>query len=237
MTRNCKFQVTLEGDGRLWRLLTRRPWPLDWASTPHSSSLLLVSSCSKHRSPVPLQSLVVEAVKEVRLRAHGSHVRMDAQELQQSAGATLLHPDDDGLGELFAAVTIGYRDIVRRSDALRQIRQLLPHHRGRGRVVRPAPLRRRLVLLITECYFIVRIGLLAVHGPGQRVTVSVKAVEEVREEDDHGKEDGQLGLHLQVSEVERSSPFTTSHESQSWAWGHNAGNMACHRTSCSCLLI
>lgn len=63
--------------------------------------------------PVPFQPLIVEAVKEVRLRADGSHVRMDAQELQQSPGATFLHPDDDGLRKLFAAVIVRYRDVVR----------------------------------------------------------------------------------------------------------------------------
>lgn len=57
--------------------------------------------------------------------------------------------------------------------------------------------------------------LLVINRPWQRVTVSVEAVEEVSEEKDHGKEDGQLGLHLQVSKIERRSPFTTSHESQS----------------------
>lgn len=73
--------------------------------------------------------------------------------------------------------------------------------------------------------------LLVIDRTGQGVTVSVEAVEKVSEENDHGKEDGQLGLHLQVSKVERSSPFTTSHESHSWAWGHNAGNMPYQRTS------
>lgn len=76
--------------------------------------------------PVPVQSLLVEAVKKVRLGADGSHVRMDAQELQQSPGATFLHPDDDGLRELFAAEIIRYRDVVRWSVAVRQVRQLFP---------------------------------------------------------------------------------------------------------------
>ena len=156
---------------------------------------------------------------------------MDAQELQQRPCATLLHPDDDGLRKLLAAEVIGYRDVVRRSVAVREVRQLLPDERHLRRVVR-AGLPRRRLMSITHRDLVVVITLLVVNWPGQRVTVSVEAVEEVREENDHGKEDGQLGLHPQVSKVERSSPFTTSHESQSWARGHNAGNMSYQRTSC-----
>ena len=53
-------------------------------------------------SPVPLQPFVVVAVKEVRLGAHRSDVRVDAQELQQSARSSLLHPDDNRPGQLLS---------------------------------------------------------------------------------------------------------------------------------------
>lgn len=82
----------------------------------------------KGHRPVPLQPLVVEAVEEVRLRADGSHVRMDAQELQQSPRPAFLHPDDDGLRELFAAEAVGHSDVARRSVvASRQVRQPLAY--------------------------------------------------------------------------------------------------------------
>lgn len=138
---------------------------------------------------------------------------MDAQELQQSPSAPFLHPYDDGLGKLLAAEIVGYRDIVRWSIAVRQVRQPLPHKGDLGRVVRAELPRRRCVSIARE-NLALGITLLVVNRPGQGVTVSVEAVEEVREEKDHGTEDGQLGLHLEVSKVERSSPFTTSHESR-----------------------
>lgn len=61
---------------------------------------------------------------------------MDAQELQQSPGATFLHPDDDGLRKLFAAEIIGYRYIIRGSVAARHVRQLFPDKRDLRRVIR-----------------------------------------------------------------------------------------------------
>lgn len=72
----------------------------------------LTLQCTRHQVSVPLQPFVVEAVEEVRLCAHGSHIRMDAQELQQSPSATFLHPDDDGLRELFTAEIISYRYVI-----------------------------------------------------------------------------------------------------------------------------
>ena len=54
-------------------------------------------------SPVPLQPVVVVSVEEVRLRSHGPDVGMHAEELEQCARASLLHADDDGLGQLLAA--------------------------------------------------------------------------------------------------------------------------------------
>lgn len=93
--------------------------------------------------PVPIRPFVVEAVEEVRLRANGSHVRMDAQELQKRPSAAFLHPDDDGLRELFAAEVIRYRDVVGWN-----VWQLLPDSRSRGRVIRAAQLRWRFLSVI-----------------------------------------------------------------------------------------
>lgn len=88
------------------------------------------------RLPVPSQPLVVEAVEEVRFRPDGSDVRVDAQELQQSPSTTLLHPYDDSLRKLFAAEIVGYRYVVGRSVAARQVRQLFPDKRDLRRVIR-----------------------------------------------------------------------------------------------------
>lgn len=165
--------------------------------------------------PVPVQSLVVEAVEEVRLCAHGSHVRMDAQELQESSSAALLHPDDDGLGELFAAKTVRDGHVGGRSRAPGPVRQLPPDQRVRGRAARAGLLALEPIVghaLVDE-----------VHRCGQGVTVSVEAVKQVREEKDHGKEDGQLGLRL-----DRSSPFTPSHGSGA----RGARSMAHQAPSC-----
>lgn len=71
----------------------------------------------------------------MRLRSDGSHVWMDAQKLQQSPGATFLHPYNDGLRKLFAAEIVGYRDIARWSFALRQVRQLFADKRDLRRVI------------------------------------------------------------------------------------------------------
>lgn len=57
--------------------------------------------------PVPLQSVLVVAVEEVRLRSHGPDVRVYPQELQQSPGASFLHPDDDRLRQLLAPGAVG----------------------------------------------------------------------------------------------------------------------------------
>lgn len=147
---------------------------------------------------------------------------MDAQKLQESPSATFLHPDDDGLREFFAAKIIGYRNIVGRGVTVRQVRQLFADKRDRRRVIRAELLR---FLSIFKENFGLEITSLVIHGSGQGFAVTVEAVKEVNEENNHGKEDRQLGVHLQVSKVERSSPFTTSHGSQSWARGHDAGNM------------
>lgn len=48
-------------------------------------------------SPVPLQPLLVVPVKEVGLRAHGPHVGVRPDGLQQRPRSPLLHPDDEGL--------------------------------------------------------------------------------------------------------------------------------------------
>lgn len=162
--------------------------------------------------PVPFQSLLVEAIEEVRLSAHGSHVWMDAQKLQESPSATFLHPDDDGLREFFVAKIIGYRNIVGRGITVRQVRQLFADKRDRRRIIRAELLR---FLSIFKDNFGLEITSLVIHGSGQGFAVTVEAVKEVNEENNHGKEDRQLGVHLQVSKVERSSPFTTSHGSQS----------------------
>lgn len=155
--------------------------------------------------PVPLQSLVVEAVEEVRLCAHGSHVRVDAQELQQSPRAALLHPDDDGLRELLAAEAVRDGNVGGPSRASGPVQRRLPDRGGRGAVV-------RIGLLGLQP--IVGYGPVdVVDGCGQGVTISIEAVEQVGEEKEHGKEDRQLGLRPQGSEVERSSPFTPSHGS------------------------
>lgn len=158
--------------------------------------------------PVPAQPLVVAAVEEVRLGAHGSDVRVDPQELQQRPGSALLHPDDDGLRELLAAEVIGDGDVVGRPEAAGGVRQPMPEQRHRGA---QEPLGRRSAD--------------AEHRPGQRVAAAAEAVAEVGEEEDHGEEDGQPGLRLQVSEVERSSPSTASHG------GRSAGSMARRGTS------
>ena len=57
--------------------------------------------------PVPLQPVVIVAVEEVRLRSDGSDVRVNPEKLQQSPGPPLLHPDDDGLGQLLAPGAVG----------------------------------------------------------------------------------------------------------------------------------
>lgn len=76
-----------------------------WTRT--SPSLLLVKSI-----PVPVQSLVVEAVEEVRFRSHRPDVWVDAEKLQQSSGSSLLHSDDDGLRKLLTAEAVGYRHVA-----------------------------------------------------------------------------------------------------------------------------
>ncbi len=57
--------------------------------------------------PVPLQSVLIVAVEEVRLRSNGSDVRMHPEKLQQSPGASFLHPDDDGLRKFLLSVIHG----------------------------------------------------------------------------------------------------------------------------------
>ncbi|KAL0596773.1 hypothetical protein AAY473_032100 [Plecturocebus cupreus] len=65
-------------------------------------------------SPVPGEALVVAAVEEVGLGAHGAHVGVHAQELQQRPRAALLHADDDGLRQLLAAFVQEQRQGPRR---------------------------------------------------------------------------------------------------------------------------
>lgn len=60
--------------------------------------------------PVPLETLVVEPVEEVRLCADSAHIWMDAQELQQRPGAPFLHANNDGLWESFTSVRVRDRD-------------------------------------------------------------------------------------------------------------------------------
>lgn len=57
---------------------------------------------SGHQVPVPSEALVVAAIEEMGLRAHGAHVGVHAQKLQQRPRAALLHADDDGLRQLLA---------------------------------------------------------------------------------------------------------------------------------------
>lgn len=52
--------------------------------------------------PVPLQSVLVVTVEEVRLGSHCPDVRMNTEKLQQSPGSSFLHPDDDRLRQLLA---------------------------------------------------------------------------------------------------------------------------------------
>lgn len=74
--------------------------------------------------PVPLKSFVVKPVEKVRLSTDRSHVRMDAEKLQQCAGSAFLHADYNRLGKLLGPERVGHGDAV----ILRAVRhkRLLP---------------------------------------------------------------------------------------------------------------
>lgn len=62
--------------------------------------------------PVPLQPFIVKPVEEVRLRAERSHVRVDAEKLQQGACPSLLHADYNRLRKPFGPESVGHGDAV-----------------------------------------------------------------------------------------------------------------------------
>lgn len=163
--------------------------------------------------PVPLQAFVVEPVEEVRLCTERPDVRVDAQELQQGARASFLYADDDGLRKFFRPEGVGveHGDAVSVRVALRSQELLVRVHlplRVLGlRAVRV--MGRRCPQLLRHVIVTVR-SALAVDGPRSRVAESREAVEEVGEDQDHGKEHGDFGEHLPG--VEPDSEAATSHE-------------------------
>lgn len=75
--------------------------------------------------PVPLQSFIVKPVEEVRLRADSSHVRVDAEKLQQGAGSSFLHADYNRLRKPFGPESVGHGDAVALGALLCAVRHVL----------------------------------------------------------------------------------------------------------------
>ncbi|GCB76147.1 hypothetical protein scyTo_0019849 [Scyliorhinus torazame] len=127
----------------------------------------------------------------MRLRAHGSHIGMDPEELQQSPGAPFLHPDDDGLGELFTPEIVEDRDIPARRRRLFLGSGVRREPGFRALLVSPRPLPQ----LRLGC----RAAALGGHGDGARhgLAVARQTVDKIGEDYDHDKEERRLGLDLQ----------------------------------------
>lgn len=53
-----------------------------------------------HVVAIPAQATLIVSVEEVHLGAGGTHIRMQAYELQQSSRPTLLHANDQGVGQM-----------------------------------------------------------------------------------------------------------------------------------------
>jgi len=80
---------------------------LDLFESSHTS-LQLPKKTAQQRNvkcaPVPIQSLLVVPVKEVRLIPNGSNIGMNPQSFQQSPCPPFLHSDYNGLGQFFHPV-------------------------------------------------------------------------------------------------------------------------------------
>ena len=145
--------------------------------------------------PVPLQPLVVVAVEEVRLGSHRPDVRVQPQELQQRPGASLLHPDDDRLGQLF---TLRLIEETRHGIIIQRLRlasNLIPLLSSAVQVVLviqevPGRTERRAPAVS------LRVALVSVRQVGHRGAVSDAAVDHVDPEGQHDAEHEEFVLHV-----------------------------------------
>lgn len=165
--------------------------------------------------PVPLQPLVVKPVEEVRLRAHRPDVGMDAQELQQGARPSLLHPDYDRLRKLLGAEGVGHGHAAALRalrGAVRQLPRRVAQLCARGGCVQEQTRRWSQVVqnAATIVHVVIVQRLLAENSSRSGIAQSAEAVEEVGEDQEHGKEHRHFGEHL--AKVEPDSASATSHE-------------------------
>ncbi|KAG7222844.1 hypothetical protein INR49_016054 [Caranx melampygus] len=102
----------------------------------------------KMLSSANVRPFIIKPVEEVRLRTDRSHIRVDAEKLQQRAGPSFLHADYNRLRKPLGPESVGHGDAVALGALLGAVRQyVLKQLSGRVHLlcVCAVPLRRRVL--------------------------------------------------------------------------------------------